>query len=92
MQYNSPPEKQVKNCCLLIVITIRVAVATLIVFCNEISPGDSPPKDVDYLEELSKEELNELLATFYPNARKKNGKNYKKSAHMGLRFGLQRGC
>ena len=66
------------------------AVATLIAFCNEISPGESPPKDVDYLEELSKEELNELLAAFYPNARKKNGENYKKSALMGLRIGLQR--
>ena len=30
------------------------------------------------------------MAAFYPNARKKNGENYKKSALMGLRFGLQR--
>ena len=66
------------------------AVATLIAYCNEISPEESPPKDAEYLEKLSKEELNELLTAFYPNARKKNGENYKKSALMGLRFGLQR--
>ncbi|CAB4045568.1 Hypothetical predicted protein, partial [Paramuricea clavata] len=66
------------------------AVGTLIAFCNEISPEESPPKDVEYLENLSKEELNELLTAFFPNARKKNGENYKKSALMGLRFGLQR--
>ena len=36
---------------------------------------------------MSKEEL---LVSFYPNARKKKGENYKTSALMGLRFVLQR--
>jgi hypothetical protein len=31
---------------------------------------------------MSKEELTELLITFYPNARNMNGENYKKSALM----------
>ena len=66
------------------------AVATLLAFCNEISPNESSPRDDKYLEELSSEELNELLTAFYPNARKKNGENYKKSALMALRSGLQR--
>jgi hypothetical protein len=54
------------------------AVATLIAYCNEISPEESPPKDAEYLEKLSKEELNELLTAFYPNARKKNGETVQK--------------
>ena len=66
------------------------AVATLLAFCNKISPNESSPRDDKYLEELSSEELNELLTAFYPNAWGKNGENYKKSALMGLRFGLQR--
>ena len=50
------------------------AVATLLAFCNEISPNESSPRDDKYLEELSSEELNELLTAFYPNARKKTAK------------------
>ena len=69
---------------------IKNALAPLLAFCNELSPNESSPKDDEYLEELSSEELNELLTAFYPNVRKKNGKNYKKSALMDLRFGLQR--
>ena len=64
--------------------------ATLPAFCNEISPNESLPRDDKYLEELSSEERNELFTAFYPNVREKNGENYKKSALMGLRFGLQR--
>ena len=56
------------------------AVATLLAFCNEISPNESSPRNDKYLEELSSAELNELLTAFYPNARKKTGENYKKSA------------
>ena len=37
-----------------------------------------------------KEELNELLADFYPNARKKTGGHYKKSALSSIPFGQQR--
>jgi predicted adenine nucleotide alpha hydrolase (AANH) superfamily ATPase len=64
--------------------------ATLLAFCNAISPNESPPKNTEYINEMSKEKLNELLITFYPNARKKNGGNYKKSALMGSKFGLER--
>ena len=64
--------------------------ATLLAFCNEISHDKSQPKDVEFLDKISKEELNEVLTLFYPNARKQDGQNYKKTALMGLRFGLQR--
>ena len=48
-----------------------------------------PEKDQDF-DEISKEELNELLVDFYPNAREKNGGNYKKTALTSILFGLQR--
>ena len=64
--------------------------ATLLAFCNEISPNEPSPRNDKSLEELSSAELNELLSAFYLNARKKTGENYKKSALMGVRFGLQR--
>ena len=47
-------------------------------------------KNTESLETIPKKELNELLANFWPNAKKKNGNSYKKSALMGIRFGLQR--
>ena len=65
------------------------AVATFLAFCNEVTP-EEPVKNTESLEKMSKNELNELLTNFWPNARKKNGENYKKTALMGLRFGLQR--
>ena len=65
------------------------AVATFLAFCNEVTP-EEPVKNTESLEKMSKNELNELLTNFWPNARKKNGDNYKKTALMGLRFGLQR--
>ena len=37
-------------------------------------------------DEISKEELNELLVDFYPNARKKAGGQYKKSALTSIRY------
>ena len=60
------------------------ALATLKAFCDE---NDQITTD---LEGVTKQELNELLISFYANARKKNGEHYKKSALMSLRFGLQR--
>ena len=53
------------------------AVATLLAFCNEISPKESSPRDDKYLEELSSEELNELLTAFYSNTRIKTAKTTK---------------
>ena len=47
-------------------------------------------KSTESLEIISKKELNEHLANFWPNAKKQNGDSYKKSALMGIRFGLQR--
>jgi hypothetical protein len=58
------------------------AITTLEAFCQETST-ENP-------EQLSKEELDNLLLKFYPNARKKNGEYYKKSALVSIRFGLQR--
>ena len=51
---------------------------------------EKPVKNTESLEKISKNELNELTTNFWPNARKKNGDNYKKTALMGLGFGLQR--
>ena len=51
---------------------------------------EEPVKNAESLEKMSKNELNELLTNFWPNARKKNGDNYKNTACMGLRFGLQK--
>lgn len=47
-------------------------------------------KNIESLEKIPKKELNGLLANFWPNAKKLNGDSYKKSALMGIRFGLQR--
>ena len=54
------------------------AAATLLAFFNEILRNESSLRDDKYLEELSSEELNELLTAFYPNARKKPAKITKK--------------
>ena len=54
-------------------------------FCGE----KYPEKDQNF-DEISKEELNELLEDFYSNAREKNGENYNKTALTSIRFGLQR--
>ncbi|KAK2558587.1 hypothetical protein P5673_018764, partial [Acropora cervicornis] len=53
------------------------AVVTFLAYWNEVKPEDE-------------RKLNELLANFWPNAKKQNGDSYKKSALMGIRFGLQR--
>jgi len=58
------------------------AVATLVAFCDE-TGHENPDK-------LTKQELDDLLLEFYPNARKKSGEYYKKSALVSIRFGLQR--
>ena len=54
-------------------------------FCDE----KNLDKTQDF-DEISKAELNELLVDFYPNARKKSGGHYKKTALSSTRFGLQR--
>ena len=63
----------------------KTALSTLKAFCGEKYPGK-----VQNFDEISKEELNELLVDFYPNARKKPGGNYKKTALTSIRFVLQR--
>jgi len=52
--------------------------------------GEKHPDKMKDFDEISKEELNELLVDFYPNAREKTGGHYKKSAFSSIRFGLQR--
>ena len=59
-------------------------------YWNEVKPEDERVKGTESLEIIPKKELNELLANFWPNAKKQNGDRYKKSALMGIRFGLQR--
>ena len=66
-------------------LATKTALSTLKAFCGE----KYPDKNQDF-DEISKEELNELLVDFNPNARKKNGGNYKKTALRSIRFGLQR--
>ena len=66
------------------------AVVTFLAYWNEVKPEDEPVKSTESLEIIPKKELNELLANFWPNAKKQNGDSYKKSALMGIRFGLQR--
>ena len=63
----------------------KTALSTLKAFC-----GEKYPDKVQNFDKTSKEEPNELLADFYPNARKKTGENYKKTALTSIRFGLQR--
>ncbi|KAK2557443.1 hypothetical protein P5673_020169 [Acropora cervicornis] len=45
---------------------------------------------VQRFADLSREEIAGLVDDFYPNARKKSGGHYKKSALSSIRFGLQR--
>ena len=66
------------------------AVVTFLAYWNEVKPEDERVKNTESLEKIPKKELNELLANFWPNAKKQNGDSYKKSALMGIRFGLQR--
>ncbi|KAK2549950.1 hypothetical protein P5673_029555, partial [Acropora cervicornis] len=66
------------------------AVVTFLAYWNEVKPENERVKNTESLEKLPKKELNELLANFWPNAKKQNGDSYKKSALMGIRFGLQR--
>lgn len=47
-------------------LATKAALSTLKAFCGE----KYPDKDQDF-DEISKEELNELLVDFYPNTRKK---------------------
>ena len=65
------------------------AVVTFLASWNEVKPEDERVKNTESLQKIPKE-LNELLANFWPNAKKQNGDSYKKSALMGRRFGLQR--
>ena len=66
------------------------AVVTFLAYGNEVKPEDERVKNTESLEKIPKKELNELLANFWPNAKKQNEDSYKKSALMGIRFGLQR--
>ena len=66
------------------------AVVTFLAYWNEVKPEDERVKNTESLEKIPKKELNELLANFWPNAKKQNGDSYKKSALMGIPFGLQR--
>ena len=59
-------------------------------YWNEVKPEDKRVKRTESLEIIPKKELNELLVNFWPNAKKQNGDSYKKSALMGIQFGLQR--
>jgi len=61
------------------------AVVTFLAYWNE----DERVKNTESLEKIPKKELNELLANFWPNTKKKNGDSWKKLALMGIRFGLQ---
>ena len=66
------------------------AVVTFLAYWNEVKPEDERVENTESLEKIPKKELNELLANFWPNAKKQNGDSYKTSALMGIRFGLQR--
>ena len=69
---------------------IKNAVVTFLAYWNEVKPEDERVKSTESLEIIPKKELNELLANFWPSAKKQNGDSYKKSALVGIRFGLQR--
>ena len=64
------------------------AVVTFLAYWNEVKPEDERVKNTESLENIPKKELNEPLANFWPNAKKQNGDSYKKTALMGIRFGL----
>ena len=66
-------------------LATKTAFSTLKAFCGE----KYPEKDQNF-DEISKEELNELLVDFYSNAREKKGGNYNKTALTSFRFCLQR--
>ena len=66
------------------------ALVTFLAYWNEVKLEDERVKNTESLENIPKKELNELLANFWPNAKKQNGDSYKKSALMGIRFGPQR--
>ena len=66
-------------------LVTKTALTTFRAFCAE----KHPDKRQDF-DEISKEELNELLVDFYPNARKKRRGHFKKWALSSIRFGLQR--
>ena len=68
---------------------VESTVVTFLAYWNEVKPEDEPVKNTESLEKIPKE-LKELLANFWPNAKKQNGDSYKKSALTGIRFGLQR--
>ena len=61
---------------------------TFLAYWIEVKPEEKGIKKS--LEKIPKKELNELLATFWPNTKEQNGDSYKKSALMGIRFGLPR--
>ena len=63
----------------------KTALNTFRAFC-----GERQPDRTQDFDEISKEELNELLVDFYRNARKKTGGHYKKSDLSSIQFGLQR--
>ena len=64
-------------------------VATFLAYWNKVKPEDEGVKSTELLEIILQKKLNELLANFWPNAKKQNGNSYKKSALMGIQFGLQ---
>ena len=66
------------------------AVVTFLAYWNEVKPEDERVKNIESLEKIPKKELNGLLANFWPNANRQNENSCKKSALMGIRFGLQR--
>jgi len=49
------------------------AVATLLALCNEIQDGTTTSEDD--LKRTTKQDLDDLLLKYYPNARKKNGEH-----------------
>ena len=65
------------------------AVVTFLAYWNEVKPENEKAKKYKIAGKFPKKELNELLANFWPNTKKQNGDIYKKSALMGIRFGLQ---
>ena len=66
------------------------AVVTFLAYWNKVKPEDERVKSKESLKMIPKKELDELLANFWPNAEKQTGDCYRKSALVGIRFGLQR--
>ena len=58
---------------------LRTQVITFLAYWNEVKPENERVKNTESLEKVPKKELNELLANFWPNAKKQNGDSYKKS-------------